>query len=403
MSLFSAVTKNEYALLLDIGSGSVSLTVVDSHNPNKGNTWSDSEHLLLKKIDSVDRSAKLIQSAVAEVLMRFHAKGVKQLSNANIQAQFSTMQVSIAAPFAHIVSKNIFYNKEKAFTFDAHLLRDLIHEAQEKVIESEADITKEMALTPASRVIMQEYVNGYPVAGPGQQKTQQVELAMATTFVHTHIHQELSELQEKLFPTTELFQYSFILMLYYVLRDMYPEMQEYCLVNQTLEATELAVVREGVLTFTTHDGYGIASLVREIAAVVGNPLEEIFTSIKSDVFAAQYKKLSRKKQKAVDDILENYEQRIVELLQQTGDGFTIPKSIYLHTASCTYDFFATRIERGAEKTTGFGHIVHNLDAHALESDVGHHNKHRSCIELVSRYFFHTCAESIRYKQIETLY
>ena len=399
MKLFPAKQKTEYAILLDIGSGSVSLTVIDLYDKNKKIVWGEREQLLLKSLEDVNRSAKQIMTATADLLMRFHSKGVKTLNSGEKKALFSIMQVSVAAPFAHTVSKKVFYQEKEPFTLNKDLLKNLFATALEKIVKNEEEITEELSLVAKSRTVIEEKANGYPISVPKQQKVKKLELALLTTFLNTYIDNELNELQEKLFPETKYFNYSFISMLYLVLKDINPKLQEYCLVNQTLEATELAVVRDGVLTYTTYDEYGIASLIREISETIGNPIEEVFASIKSDVFSAQYEKLSAKKRKKIDGILQNYEQRIVDLLEQTGDSFTIPKSIYLHTVSCTYDFFAERIEKGAEKTTGFGHIVHNLSADSLRMSDKKTIKEKSCIELVSQYFFHNCAESVRYKQI----
>lgn len=387
-----------YSILLDIGSGSVSLSVLDDNKKHQV-VWRNRESLLLKKLDTDEKVKKEILTALTNLLLKLHNEGIVELQKNGPTVDFTNVQITVAAPFMHTVTKRVQYSSDKPFPFTANLKSTLLKKAEEKIKDDEQYVSSQVSLMPVSRVLLAEYANGYKVSKPDKQLVSEVELVLLNHLIDKKIYEGIVEIQEKLFPNTSIEFFSFITALHHTVQGLHPEMSECCLVNQTLEATEVGIVRDGVLTYSTHSGKGISELVRNLADIFASPLEEMFYSLQSETFQLKYQKLSKKKQTKVDSILKNYQADIAELFDQTGDKHTIPKSIYLHTNSCTYDFFAQRIERGAENATGFQHIVHNLDAAMLLATGSQEATKKSCIELISRRFFHTFRGTIEYVQI----
>ena len=395
MSLFTTEgTEPRFIALLDIGSASVTGTILFSpHHDEPTVVWSTQEQILLKQITSRGNTGKHLISALMNVVLELGQDGLQALRADHPRAKIERLQVSVAAPWSYTITKQARYEKEQSFQFTNTLYEDLIHKLEQTVTEElhEHEVSDHLGLTVASRTITSILANGYQVAAPHRQPIESLYLSLSNTVIQNYLDEAIRDAHNKVVPQSELQISSFILLLYYVIQELHQEMQEYCIINQTMEATELGIVRNGELVYSTHEPYGIVTLGRDLSEPFGVSLEEVYGFIQAGDFTHRYEKLSTEKQAAVDSILATYHATISELLKQTGDSFTIPKTIYIHTASCTYDFFAEHVEAGATSATGLHHIVHNIDQEVLAKVTGLQPNHsdRSCVELISGFYAHT--------------
>ncbi len=395
MSLFTHTSDGpQYVALLDIGSASVTGTIAYS-DPDGGLEilWSTQERILLKHVKGRAETGRHIMSAFMNVILELGQSGLQAVRAEHPRSRIDTTQVSIAAPWSYTITKKIRYEKEKPFTINHALYRQLLSSMEEKVTNElkEHEVADHLGLRVVSRSLTSLTANGYLLESINGQKASSLTISLSNTVIQNYLHEMIEDAHNKVMPKSDLQIVSYVLALYYVLKDIHPEMQEYCVVNQTLEATELGIVRNGVLCYSTHEPYGIITLCRDLCDVFGVTIDEMYGIIQSDQWSTRYEKLSKEKQAKADAVLETYQETVAELMRQTGDSFTIPKSLYIHTASCTYDFFATYIEHGAALASGLAHIVHNVDEELLRSATGLEpsRSDRSCVELISAYYFHT--------------
>lgn len=401
MALFASLAAPNYVALIDIGSASVTGSIAYSNsNGEVGILWSTQERILLKQLQSREDSGRHLMSALTNVFLELGQDGMQTLRNHDKQAQIEVLQVSLAAPWAYTITKQARYDKETPFTITPALYDDLLHSMEDKVTNElqEHEVSEHLGLRVVSQAVTSILANGYAIAAPRKQTASSLRLTLNNTVIQNYLYDTIKDVHNKVLPKTEMRICSFMLQLYYVLQTTHSEMQEYCIVNQTMEATEIGIVRENELVYSTHQPYGIVTLVRNLADIFAVPMDEIYGFIQSDDFSARYKKLSNTKQSEVDDVLSEYHKVIAELLQQTGDDFTLPKSIFIHTASCTYDFFATHVEIGASAATGMQHIVHSVDQELLKQHTGltHDRSDKSCVELISAYYYHTHKAAARF-------
>lgn len=393
MSLFSASQAPEYVALLDIGSGSVTATISAVQPDDLPMIiWSTQERILVKDAEGGRNTGKKLMATLMNIALQLGNEGLQTLRTYDSHGQISVTQVSVSAPWSYTITKNALYEREEAFTINHKLIQQVLETSDAKIATElqEHESAEELDLEIVSRSVTGLHANGYLIPNPRKQQASSLQITQSNTVIQKYLTDFIEDVHNKVLPSTDLRIHSFVLMLYYVLGDVHPEMQEYCLINQTLEATELGVVRNGALVYCTHDTYGIASLVRDISSITETPVDATLNHLQDDSFTKLYETLSDKKQAAIDEVITRYQAVITGLLDETGDAFTIPKTIYLHSLSCTYDFFARHIERGAEKTTGFGHIVHNIDKELIETGTPAKQSARatSCVELISSRFFH---------------
>ncbi len=175
----------------------------------------------------------------------------------------------------------------------------------------------------------------------------------------------LEDSLQKIVPKAEVEYFSFMYLFYRTLKNLHPDTSEICLIDVTNEATEIGIVRDNILKYTTHTPFGMYSLAREIAEICKIPKEEAFSYLKSGR-DLQDGSFTEQMLAEVDIALNAYEDKIAELFKQTGDTLAIPKTLFLHTAKATEEFFSKHLKNAAKKATTTNHSIHLFTSEVLE-------------------------------------
>lgn len=170
----------------------------------------------------------------------------------------------------------------------------------------------------------------------------------------------IMEVHQKLFPRAEVSAISFILMLYCTIRSLYPHTDDVCLVDVTDEATEIGIVRDGSLTYSTHIPFGMFSLAREISAVSGVPLHEALGYLRAANTEGVKANLPQSTHSDLDQIFKAYVDKLAGLLNETGDSLSIPKRIFLHVEASFSPLFSFLVTRASKFATKIDHSVISL-------------------------------------------
>ncbi|USN88720.1 MAG: hypothetical protein H6780_04510 [Candidatus Nomurabacteria bacterium] len=355
MSLFGLKKSTDrYGVLIDIGSGSVLTAIIYSNPKNKYPfiIWSHREHAPLRNIDSLEQSAKAVMTALMNSSMRLDAEGRKALFDYDQAAVLSELQCSIAAPWAYTVTKTINYKQGAPFIITEELLEELTSTINKKVendLASSAAL-KDLGLQAITRNTMDMLSNGYRVQDPEGEQATELTLSKTTVVTQEYLIDAITEMQNKLFPNTAARKLSFILMLYAVTRRLLNQSYDVCLIDITYEATEIGIVRDGVLSYCTHAPFGSFSLAREISAVTGVPLHEAFGYLHTESPYSFIKSLPDNQQGQIESVFDAYIQQISKLFHETGDSLSIPKQISLHADLNSETLFSDLIEKAVKRS-----------------------------------------------------
>jgi cell division ATPase FtsA len=287
MSLFSIKKSTErIGAVIDIGSGSVLVAIVISHTGKKKPTvvWSHREQAPLRTIDSIDQSAKSVMTSLINALLRFDSEGRRALHDYNNRTNIDEVQCCISAPWAYTVTKTISYNQDQPFQITKVLIESLIESAekstQTELAENEA--ATELGLQVITRSTLDTQANGYRIANPLGDMATELAIAQVSVVTQQYLIDHLKDLRHKIFSDKPLHQLSYMLSLYSVVDELFKETNDYCLIDITYEATEIGIVRDGILSYSTHIPFGSFSLAREIAHVTSLPLMQSFQSLHTD-------------------------------------------------------------------------------------------------------------------------
>lgn len=365
MGLFSSSGKKDrYGIIVDIGSGSVLTAIVHSRSGVQHPTvvWAHREHAALKSVESIQQSAKSVMTAFMNASMKLDSEGRKALKGYAPGAKLTVLQTNIAAPWSYTVTKSVSVTQEQPIEISDNLIDELIFSAQKQVEEdlTEHEATTELDLKVIARATMDLLSNGYRVAEINGEFAETLKLTQATVVSQNYLMNEIEEIHQKLFPGLETNTTSFILLFYCTIRHLFPHRDDLCLIDLTDEATEIGIIRDGSLTYSTHTSSGLFSIAREISEVTKLPLHEALGHLKSDSLNMLKESISDSQMDEVEEIFKAYTESVAALFKETGDTLSIPKTIVVHTDTQFEPLFMDVIKKAASKATKIEHTCISL-------------------------------------------
>lgn len=392
MSLFKkATTGKRVGVIIDVGSGSAAVSLIVSE-PNIDEPvilWSRREDAILKNIKSLQDNAKLVVTALMNVLLEFETSGRQALLQYGA-SKIDTVQCTVAAPWAHTIAKRIEYNQDNSFEVSKELIEELVATAisKSKSDLNDETIVNDLGLAIASRATLHVLLNGYKTKNPQGQYAQKVTLLHTTVAVQEYILQAIEELHSKMFASTALEVYSYALALHCVAEDLAPHQTNLSLLDITHECSELSVIRDNTLTHVTHANFGIYSLAREFAAVLDVPLSEALGYLKTDMSTIK-SQTTEAKYNELEEVLLAYTNKLAELFKQTGDELVIPRHCILHCDALYEGFLATVVSKATKLTIAREPVLTNASSIILQSlSKSDKATYADTAILVANHFFH---------------
>ncbi len=377
-----------YGSLIDIGSGSVLVAIIksDSTKSYPEIIWSKREYSPLRSDDTLTDSAKNVMTSLVSALMQLNSEGRKVFYDLTNQNRLPEAQVTIVAPWSYTITKNINYAKTEQYSLSKELIEELLRTAHQKVEEElqENEKINELGLSVITRSLIGLRANGYNLQTLNNQKTKSLQLVETSAIAQDYMIDALTKACDKVLPESKLYLYSFVLIYYYILKQLHTDTNEFCLVDITYEATELGVVRDGFLNYTTHTEIGSFTLARKIAKELKVPVAEAFGYLHQKDPISLLEQYPATKIEAIKDISLEYQRELASLFHETGDGLAIPKKIYIHGNLQTEDFFINQVSQAAKLATNSSHAVYPVSK-----------------EIISKYYPGEIAREIQTKNIDT--
>lgn len=385
--MFSSKNKSDirYGLVVDVGSGSVGAALVSS-DPSQKNPqiiWSHRERMAIKRETDLPNTAKNITAALVNCLLSVSSEGMKALKEHNKKASLKTIQIAISAPWSYTVNKTVSYSKEEPYEITKKLVRELTQVAEQQALEviDENKVIEKLGLTTITKATVDISANGYHVQEAYGQCANHISISHISAIAQKHLLDAITETTDKVFPNVNLERYSFMLVYYCVLQRLAPDTTEICLVDVTFEATEIGIIRDGILRYSTHCPFGAYTLAREIAQACDIPEAEALGYLRGN--KALESNLGPEKLANLRSVVESYEKSVAALFRRTGDQLSIPRPVFIHTDARSENFFADSIKKAAAQATKTEHGIHLVTSKFLEEDT-----HNDSAILLSAHFFH---------------
>lgn len=385
-----------YGVVVDIGSGSVGLAIVASDPLEKSPEiiWTHRERMILKKDSAATDSSKNITTTLVNCMLILGSEGIQSLKQHDSHAKVATMQVAISAPWSYTITKSVSYHKDEPFEITKRLVTELIETAQKQAIDliDEDDLIKKLGLELITRATIHVSANDYNVGNVYGQTAEKLSVTHVSGISQKKLLDAIKESKEKVLPSVILERYTFMLIFYCVLQKMRPDTTEVCLIDITSEATEIGIVRDGVLRYTTHTPSGIYTLARDIAALCDIPHEEALGFIRGNTTFVET--LSEAKKSELQVVIDTFIEEIATLFKRTGDQLAIPRPLFIHTDDRCETFFSDIVKQAAHKATKAEHGIHLITSKLLPD----HQLNDTAI-LLSAHFFHNPENCATFEQL----
>ena len=347
--MFSFRQKDEdvvYGILFDIASGSVGVAIVVS-NKNERFPKILYQHRVLMRVTehirNTEEHLRRIREALFSAALTASQHGGEALRELHSNAHITKVYVTCGSPWSYTIARNVHYENDHSFKINQSLLHDLVLSAEEEIVTKlrETALLKDEQFEVVERATVDISVNEYPVTNPLSLEGTILDLSHVVGAIPRDVLTAIHDVQDKLFPNTELKAHTYMLIMYCILRDILPKLHSICIIDITSEATEFGIVEHNLLTENLSIRYGSASFIRNIATATGKPIADIQTSIEQGLISDD--------RAAYDAEIEVYTEHIQKAIDDLTSRRIIPSDIVV-TADSTYNgFFKDIIEQAITK------------------------------------------------------
>ena len=386
--------KSTYGVLIDIGSGSVGVAVVKS-DPKQKLPDIIFSHRVFTRIKSKPEKAEEHMREVREALFSANLillkDGILALREHHPKAHITKILVSCSSPWAKTISKNVTYSHDNEIKVTASVIQDLIKTAEDEInnhLDEQNNIGSK-GFDVIEKATVNIKINGYTVHHPIGLKGKTLEISHVVGLLPEEILSSIYEIQDKVFVDTEVTAHSFMLILYCVLRDLYPKNESLSLINITAEATELGVVKDGLLLETFYMPHGSNTLIRKIISNTNETPESALSLLRLYTDG----NMSKEEQAGVRLVLDNYLTHLSVFLSDIHERHTIPGELVITAQPHLEKLLKNEVLKTVSEITKTKTSVYDLATVFSETRPSGHNSD-VFISLSSRFFhkLHGCGE-----------
>ncbi len=278
----SRKSDTSYGVLIDISSGSIGAAIVSSHSADASPVIHFTERSTMritKKASSVEENLRRVREALFSVALSVSQNGLKVVRENDSHARISHLYVTCSAPWAHTIERNVFYESDTPFRVTDAILSDLISSAETEIFEqlvANPDVD-EKSFSIVERATVDIAVNDYSVHDPLRLRGTSLGLSHIAGLVPEDLLSAITEVQNKLFPDAKLKLHTYMLVMYCVMRDMFPKTDSLCIIDVTGEATEIGVVDHNVLVENMSIPTGSSTFIRSVMESTDRPASDVQT------------------------------------------------------------------------------------------------------------------------------
>lgn len=353
-SFFSNKKGGDYAFLIDIGSGSVGMAIVDRRASTEASDaciWSQREFTRISTETDLAERLKRVAGALMNSFLTAGATGYKALREHDQSGQVGLIAVNISAPWSYTITQTIEYEQTTPFSVTDKLIASLADSASEQIIQSPqaTSVFKSIETSILRTRIQGAIVNDYLLTTfDGSVKTDTLSLLHTTTLAPNVLINTLTDGIDKVMPHREIDMSSFMFRWFVSTKRKIPSIQEFALIDVTSEATELGIISGGALMSTANTPFGSYTMAREIANQTKLTLEEAHSLLRMD--AAEVRQQPNTVQAARTAIETAYATHITDMIERAHEDTVLPHTVYVMGDSELLPFLVAALALTAKAT-----------------------------------------------------
>ncbi|MFA6520749.1 MAG: cell division protein FtsA [Candidatus Paceibacterota bacterium] len=339
MGLFSKPKeKDELVLVFNIGSSFIGGALFEARSSGIPKIiFSVREPILTEDKIDIDRFLDLTIQALNVVVDKVYKAGLGVPKRI-----FCVM----SSPWLVSQTRTISLKKNTPFIFTEKLADELIQK-EVKLFEEE-NLAKYTNVSNQVRAVelknIKVTLNGYETAQPLNQKAQELEMNIFISISGEQVLKKIEDTVGKHFPFGQIKFSSFVLATFSVLRDLYPEQENFLLVYIGGEVTDISMVKKNMLRESISFPMGCNFLTRGVATSLGCTLGEANSLISLFKDGHAEESVTQKLTIAMEQLRTEWIKKFQESLANLSNDVSIPSTIYIDMGKDLADFFSETIK-----------------------------------------------------------
>lgn len=249
-------TTTQSVILIDIGSASISGAYIQINKKYQPILYYTASVPIRARNNSSQQTA--IELTLTELVKMLVMYGAPVFARSTGTSAVDRVLVSIAGPWQHTHTRTERISRPKAFKFTRHIMDEMVEKAS--VVPPGTTQTNKMVITTI--------LNGYEVNNPFGKSAHDAAVIVLSSFVTSTIADATTKILRKAFNTDEIEITAFAPIAYTVFRTIYPHENDFLIMDVTGEATDLALVKQGLLVEVANLPLGI-NIIRQAAIKAG--------------------------------------------------------------------------------------------------------------------------------------
>ncbi len=274
MSLFSFSKKkvSRATLVLDIGSKSVGGAIYEKTADGKALLlYTGREQIPFQRELKGERLLAAMINSLGNLLLHIERYGIEHLKNEgkNPYRVDATVFV-VSSPWHASETKLLRLELPKPSLVTKTITDNLLSE-EEKHFEEERKVSGEAArFEMFERKIIELRLDGYPTATPYGKKAKRLDMQIFGSIISSNTLEALQKTTQKYFPVEHFFYHTFSAVAFAGLRDHFPELKDFLIIQVGGEVTDVTVIKKGIISEVVSLPLGHNSLLRSLAQICDN-------------------------------------------------------------------------------------------------------------------------------------
>jgi cell division ATPase FtsA len=344
MSLFSFLQKNkeDYSLVFNIGSGSISGGIIKfTEEPGENIIYYVKESIPFQSEISVEKYLELMKSTLTKIADKIHNEGLKNL---NIGRDKGLVMEKVfymfSSPWSISQTKTIKIKESRDFKITKKYLSRVINE-QEKLFET--DISKFGKII--EKKIVQVKINGYEVNDFYDKSAKDLEISLFFTVVPENVLFTVEDAVSKTFNIKNIWCHSSALSIFSVIRNLFPQKDDFIQLDISEEMTDIAIIKDNIILSSASIPFGRNHFIRGLSREL-KVTEEIADSQIRMCCSNDHDKLaSINISVAMDRVSADWLAKTNEIINNFKEKIYISESVFLVTNSDLIPFLKGKLQK----------------------------------------------------------
>ena len=333
-----------YILILDIGSGSVGVTIAEINREEKKPliiyTYRSLLRVTKKKTEA--EFIRILKEALLEATLDFSGNGMRLLAEHDQHAHIDTIHVVYASPWSELVARHIHVEKDEPIRATPDLIQIIVAESEKQagIASHEATIFESSGLAVISKDIVDAKLNGYGVSEFTGQHCVNVEVTVLSELVPQVVREAMRESEKNLLAHARVIEHTSAKLLALSSMRIFENTDDALTIEITGEATECAVMKHGVVYENFFMLFGMHTFERELASSLGTIPDEARSHLKDYATNSSHEEVNS----AVQIIRTRYKAELLTLLQSVETKYALPSRVVVLVDPLYREMYSTLIE-----------------------------------------------------------